>query len=353
MQPLKRISQHMPHNQQGLTLIELMLSLSIGLIVSASAFELFTHSIRSRQIQMSVAEVQDAALFSLASVNQQIAHANLGAATPMQQQTAWTGVVFTGSIKSGLNNESGQPLLSGNLRGIQGVDAQLLTRSSVGPSNVTDAKLSDQLTIQYQAPFDGFDCEGDALKQGDMVIERFFTRTDRQRAANETKDLAIVLACDAGRYQLPDGLDADALTSNQISLVGFGDNGVIVMNRVDYLNVKLGVMLANGLAYMPIDTYLTTAASSNASLSYVYQAPIVAIQIGVVSRGNSALVASDSSQSRFVINGSERIIKQQTPSYIRRSLNSVVYLRNNQLRSSQLKSSQVVNSQLSKSQGTR
>ncbi|WP_019673415.1 PilW family protein [Psychrobacter lutiphocae] len=336
MQKREQISGNLAIRQRGLTLVELMLSLSIGIMVSASAFQLFVHSNRSRQIQLSVAEVQDAALFSLNIINKEVAQANLGATSSMQQQSAWTGVVFTGSIDRQQQDEAGKPLQSGNLRGVNGVDARLLTRRQAGPSNVISPSRSDQLTIQYQAPFDGFDCEGDRVSQGEMVVERFFTRLDRQRAENESKALAIVLACDAGRYHLPNSLNADAVTANMLSLYGLGDNGVIIMNRIDYMEIKLGVMLAQGLAYMPIDSYLATSASSrsgfnNSRLSYIHQAPIVAIQIGVIGRGNTALLAEDRSQSSFIINGSERTIKQKTPSYIRRSLQSVVYLRNNHI----------------------
>ena len=55
-----------------------MLAMSLGLIISTAAFQLFIHSIRVQQLQLSTAEVQDAAVFGFTAINKQIAHANLG-----------------------------------------------------------------------------------------------------------------------------------------------------------------------------------------------------------------------------------------------------------------------------------
>lgn len=320
--------------EQGFTLVELMLAMSLGLILTIAAFQLFTHSTLIQLRQLSVSEVQDAAVFGFSSLNNEIAHANLGASSPMRQQSAWTGIVLTASNNSTRLTAEGIPLKTGNLRGVQGIDPKFLTRKGAGPSNLVKPTRSDQLTIQYRAPFDRYDCEGRSVNQGDIVIERYFTRLDFQRAKNETKALAIVLACDAGSYQLMDSQGANDITVDRLKIKNFGDNGVVIINRVDYLSIMLGVQLEQGMAYMPIDTYLSKGAASSSvaqsSSSYLYDAPIVAIQIGIIARGNSSIGSANLNTvtSIFSLNGNDLQIKQIKPNYIRRSLQSVVTLRN-------------------------
>lgn len=312
-------------SQSGFTLVELMLAMTLGLILSAAAFQLFTNSISTQRLQQSMSEVQDAAVFGFGEINKEIAHANLGSSRAMKQQSAWTGIVFTGSEDSAQLNTEGKTLKIGNLRGLRGIEATLLTKSNAGPSNLISPLKSDQLTIQYRAPYDSYDCEGRRVSSGDMIVERYFTRTDNQRVKNETKALAIVLACDAGSYQLLDDLSANNITDERMVLKNFGDKGAVLINRVDYFSVKLGVKLKEGMAYMPIESYLTKQAES-----FVYDAPVISIQIGIIGRGNSSigLASPTLAASTFRLHGSDFQIREKTPNYIRRSLQTVVTLRN-------------------------
>lgn len=314
-----------------------MLAMSLGLIISTAAFQLFIHSIRVQQLQLSTAEVQDAAVFGFTAINKQIAHANLGASRAMRQQSAWTGIVLTGSKNGPLVNLASKPFKIGNLRGVRGMSSKLVTKNGAGPSNVLLPTKSDQLTIQYRVPFDSYDCEGRGIHQGDMVIERYFTRTDRQRAKNETKASAIVLACDAGGYQLTNHQSADSIIKDNMILENFGDKGVILINRVDFFSIKLGVKLGKGVVYMPIDTYLSKrtidSKGSLSSSTYLYDAPIVAVEVGVISRGSSSISVSQQKTTdlRFSLQGKSYQIKDKKPNYIRRSLQSVITLRNSRV----------------------
>lgn len=316
--------------EQGFTLIELMLSLTLGLVVSTAAFQLFTHSMVTQKIQLSMSEIQDTAVFGFSALKREIAHANLGSSRSIRQQSAWTGVVFTGSEDSPEISAEGKVFKTGNLRGVTGMEPNLVTKNNVGPSNLILPLKSDQLTIQYRAAFDSYDCEGRTVNQGDMIIERYFTRIDNQRNKNEAKALAIVLACDAGSYQLIDGLGADSITADRITkdimtLKNFGDNGVVLINRVDYFSVKLGVKLEQGVAYIPIEIYLDKQAAD-----YIHDVPVVAIQVGIIGRGSSSIgSASDKAgASTFSLHGNELKIREKTPNYIRRTLQTVVILRN-------------------------
>ena len=328
---------NMTPTEQGFTLIELMLALSLGLVISSAAFQVFTHSMRTQKLQRSVSEVQDVAVFGLTSMVKEISHANLGASNSMRQQTAGTGIVLTGSEDSSQLTLAGKPITVCNLRGVRGIESRLLTKNGAGPSNLIAPVTSDQLTIQYRAPFDSYDCEGRTVNKGDMVIERYFTRTDNQRVGKENKAQAIVLACDAGSYVVNGSQDVSNVAINSRSIKGFGDNGVILINRVDYFSVKLGVQLEQGVAYMPIDTYLSKRTPNQNTIpfgsNYVYDAPIVAIELGIIARSMSAVSENNSKKKRviFHLQGEDYQIRQTTPHYKRQTLQTVVALRNTRL----------------------
>ena len=66
--------------QQGFTLIELMISLVLGLLISAAIIQVFITSQRVDRVQSAGSEIQDSAVFGIQSIEQQLRLANLGTA---------------------------------------------------------------------------------------------------------------------------------------------------------------------------------------------------------------------------------------------------------------------------------
>ena len=121
------------------------------------------------------------------------------------------------------------------------------------------------------------------------------------------------MACDAGYYTAVDGI-----------IQGLGSRSAILVNRVDDFSVKLGVRQSSGsIAYVSIKDYLETTRKPDI---YSIDAPIVAIQLGVITRGNSPI--SSISPIKYNVNGVERTIENTSNNYIRRVYQSVVMLRN-------------------------
>lgn len=296
------------HSQSGFTLIELMVALVLGLLISAAALQLFFNSSNNLRIQEGADDVQDAAVFNLSYVEKEIAMANLGAYQPMTQDSAWTGIIMTSSI--------GEANKVGNLRGIKDATEAIVTKTAVAASNAKIA--SDQLTIQYRAPFRMSDCEGRNIDKDTMVVERFFTRKDTMGGTND-----IVLACDAGSYELAGDADAAQATTNA-TLINMGDNGSVLVNRVDYFTVKLGVQAKNGLVYLTPTEYMKRNTAKESG--YEYEAPLVAVQIGVLTRGTAPIAGEP--QKKFTVLGSEIEIKNTDKNYVRRVYESTIRLRN-------------------------
>lgn len=82
--------------QQGFTLIELMISLVLGLLISAAVMQVFLTSQRVDRIQTAGSEIQDKAVFGLQSIEPQVRLANLGnSGVPLDDKTAMGGIVLT------------------------------------------------------------------------------------------------------------------------------------------------------------------------------------------------------------------------------------------------------------------
>lgn len=67
--------------------------------------------------------------------------------------------------------------------------------------------------------------------------------------------------------------------------------------------------------------------------SYVYDAPIVAVELGIIGRGIGEVGTGNDKtmKSSFNLQGAEYQIREKTPHYIRRTLQRVITLRNSRL----------------------
>jgi len=210
--------------QRGFTLIELMIALVLGLLVSAIAVQLFLTSQRSVTVQQAMMNLQNSSLFGLGSVVDSIRLANLNSSQPYINDK-----VLYGGIVLAANNISNNVKADGSLDFT--VNENLLTRGAVGESNLKD-QHSDQLVIQYKVNTPNqFDCEGTGLTVTDYVVERYFLRKDTSR--NDPNE-PLAFACKATRY-------TEESAKTNTTLNGLTGNGEIIIPRVDHFSVRLGV----------------------------------------------------------------------------------------------------------------
>ncbi|AAZ18106.1 possible pilus assembly protein PilW [Psychrobacter arcticus 273-4] len=290
MNPYNKVSA-----MAGFTLIELMISLVLGLLISAAVMQVYFINTRTLTVQQSASEVQDSTIFALQSLNDHIRIANLG--NPISNITDTTdhgGVVLTPT----------------NLGTTNGTATTLLTNSMgstgwTGISNITNV-ASDQLTIQYKniTPNILYDCEGTVIPVNDTnwVIERYFVRA----ISTTVPDLA--LACDAGR-----ATDAGAVTN-------FGDNGEVIIQAVDQFQVLLGAQAdVNNLTYLPAKTYL----------ELTDKPAITTVKVGVIVRSTTPLIA-EADKETFTVLGTTQTLKTDSSrkKFYRRAYESTVLLRN-------------------------
>ena len=294
---------HVRTQSAGFTLIELMISLVLGLLISAAVVQVYMISTRTATVQQSASEVQDSAIFSLQAIEDHIRLANLG--NPIS------------NIKD-TTNHGGIVLTSANLGTINATDAKYFTASAdstgwTGLSNVTGVE-SDQLTIQYKNVTSSslYDCEGAEVQKDspDWVVERYFVRK-----AIGGADTDLVLACAAGR------VDEDG----QI-ITAFTGAGEVIIPAVDQFKVLLGTLKdVSQLSYLPASTYLELA--DKPAITTVKLGMIVRSDTPLIEDPESSLLAAD--KGKFTILGAEQKLKADSVNKVRyrRSYESTIVLR--------------------------
>lgn len=285
--------------QQGFTLVELMISLVLGLLISAAVMQVYMANVRSVTLQDAGSSLIDSNVFGIPIIEDHIRLANLGLAGKVNDTSEGSGIVLTDT---------------GNLKGIKltgdaDIPLALLTNTgdveAVGSGNQWSAKTatdtpSGQLTIQFRAPQDMYDCEGNLalgprevslnkvkkIIDGQIVIERYYLN-----AQDSSKPNQLSLYCDAGKYIIEDMdeyLDqgrADKLSTvflNKNLVKDFGDKGQVIIQNMDYFDILLGTKDGNIIRYYTVKQYTDS----------VTKPEIISIKIGGVIRSNNVVQTS-------------------------------------------------------------
>ncbi|MCG3809027.1 MULTISPECIES: PilW family protein [Psychrobacter] len=351
--------------QIGFTLIELMVSLFLGLLISAAAVQVYMINAKTAGVQASASELVEDATFNIPTIERKIRLANLGLADKVAADQPGSGIVLT-SADNAIEDEDGNETLDNfrNPKDLGGdpkvpknitlggspVEVALLTRTGdqtvgtkenewTGLSNVSSK--SGQLTIQYRAPQDMYDCEGKlalgsrqvtigGVKEvidGQIIIERFYLK-----APNPSKPTELSLYCDAGKYiteimddyieqskpaeNLPQSIN---FTSNN-EIKDFGDAGQEVMANVDYFDILLSTRKGDELQYYTVQDYL--------DLDLKDQPSIIGIKYGLILRSDNA-VLNEEGPSEFTVLGKVSTLNNGlSKKYLRTVVESYVTLRN-------------------------
>ncbi len=320
--------------QRGFTLIELMIALVLGLLVSAAAIQIYMVSVRTGTTQSGAADLQDVSIFGIQGLEKELRIANLGSTTTLNTTTP------------GISNntpDAGIVLSQANVMGVSATTFgdNLLTRTGNADNPATTGngwkgvsgtnQQSDQLTIQYTniTGSDQVDCESFTVSVNAKVIERYFLKAVTDSNSNV---IGYSLRCDAGRVDsgrvdhAGTGILAAAPASEDTPAIpGFGDAGQEVMTNIDQFKVLLGVQSPAGqLSYLSPAIY-----NSLETTSPIYRAPIVAVKVGIIARSAKPIVASNI-PTTFSLFGVNNVVANNT-SYLRRTYESTTMLRNAQV----------------------
>lgn len=321
------------NKQQGFTLIELMISLVLGLLIIAAASQVYVISLRTATVQQAGSSILDANVFGLQQIQNNIRMAGLGLSDVAKAGAADSGILADGGNATAINvlHVNGTKLSS-----------DLISRDDSGPTNTT-SRGSDQLTIQYRAPANMRDCEGRLVLgprtgildlpgnpvvsiDGQIIVERYFVKDN-----NGT----LELRCDAGLYVSNHIIqDNGQGTANAIILTGannrhnihnLNDGGALIASGIDDFQVRFGIASGanhSGIRYVTPTEY--QALSSDTA--------IITVQLGLLTKGS--VPSSDAPESPiYTILGNDVNMKSDQGQFIRRVYETNIMLRNSRGRS--------------------
>ncbi|MGO2447889.1 PilW family protein [Psychrobacter cibarius] len=303
--------------QRGFTLIELMISLVLGLLISAAIIQVFITSQRVDRVQSAGSEIQDSAVFGIQSIEQQLRLANLGNdGVPLNDKTVMGGVVLTASATNAdaVNVVTSTQLEEGYLTRSHDMDSAGGIHKWDGSLSNTGEK-SDQLTFQYTNTTGQilYDCEGEKIELNERVITRYFLTEDSVKTNKDRKNLN--LNCDAGR-----------IASNGV-LTNFMEVGQTIIKNVDQFNIRLGVK--HSVVNSGVVSYSYTEMSVKDYMNLTTEKPYITnIKVALLTRSTSN--SPDDSASAFSILGTTQTLKSETnaPKYLRRVYETSTLLRN-------------------------
>ncbi|AOA57142.1 PilW family protein [Acinetobacter larvae] len=324
--------------QYGLSVLEVVISLTLGLLLVGAAFKLLESGERAYSTQQAVADIQDRAILSLAYVATEIRRSHRALAVSIQDQPIYAGlllnahaeqhtaqaaqpkVVQTRSFMTAVAMEQTSTFALKSMQPSareQGVAAAIsvasnaqahypaqlqgilpITVTAGGPSHLRDtqtgkALASDQLVIQFYAEEAGIDCEGHQYQAGQFVVERFFLRPDalNQQAKQQT---VLALACEAGGYDQ----QATRILKNPMQAgQAFGQGlGAVMIPQVEHFKLMFAIadeQRRQGLAYISSQEYQ--------ALPQRPRPAIYAVQLGILLGSNHPITASHNDSPQFQI----------------------------------------------------
>lgn len=331
-------------NQQGFTLIELMISLVLGLLISAAVMQVYLANVRAVTLQEAGSSIIDSNVFGIPILEDHIRLANLGLADTINDTSEGAGIVLT----------SAGNLKNIKMNGSADVSSALLTNTgdvkTVGTGNQWSAKTatdtpSGQLTIQFRAPQNMYDCEGNLalgprevtinkvkkIIDGQIIIERYYLN-----AQDPSKPNQLSLYCDAGKY-ITEDMDKYAeqgqadkpstVLEGKNAIKDFGGKGEVIIENVDYFDVLLGTKDGANVRYYTTNEYA----------KLVKKPDIVSVKIGGVIRSNNGVQTSDLATQFSVLGKNIKLKTNATEvdkKYLRFVFQNEIALRNARQRSS-------------------
>ncbi len=266
-------------NQQGFTLIELMISITLGLLVIAIASQVYLTSYNTNTVQKSSGDITASSIFGIQQLESHIRLANMGNnITRINEKTPKGGIVLSQKNVKNIGND-------------------YLTKGG---------SFSDRLTIQFRNITGKTitDCEGKNIANGGRVIESYFLADGD-------------LKCDA----------------SQNGIANLGKGAQTIIPDVEAFGLRIGAQDATGTAYMKTDDYKALKDKTDTNGNITALKPVItSIKMGLLLRGDKPITGA--TRENFTLLGQD-VNKTSVPSvqekYVRNVYESTSYLRNARL----------------------
>ena len=237
--------------QYGFTLIELMVSLALGLIIMLAATQLFITNQLSFNLQRGMGNVQENGRFAIDYINSTVRSSEYSSTTTGDEYLM-AGVITDITQVPGLD------------------DADFV---SLNDETALGVGSSDQLVVRQwvSAEMTNFrDCEGNVVPTERFVVSRYFVDSD------DTAGSTAALRCDAGFY-----------AEGDLTVTNYEDDGIVLLSTIDSFQVLIGVAATPTppigqrfpVRYMTVNTYAALPAPR----------PIItALRVGVLVRSSES-----------------------------------------------------------------
>lgn len=284
--------------QHAFTIVELMISLTIGLLVSLAAVNLLITNQQTFNVQKGLGDVGDNGRFALEFIAQQVRQA--GYVPPDARAAIWPQIIVAAA-----------DFPSGTSAVVSKDDNAALAAPSAGKQG--GIGLSDGITIQYYTPIETRDCQGDKVDSGRYVIARLFLRADTAAGTGSA------LVCEGGSHS---GEVDSALSNFEVTAT----SGTVLLSSVDNFQVLVGVGdTAAGASNRP-KQYITIAQYA----ALAPKPPVAAVKLGLLvssaEKTDKSVKASTTAIS--VLNKTIAVADIPADSRIRRVFTSTVSFRN-------------------------
>lgn len=314
-----------PIQQAGFTMVELMISIVLGLLITAAGLTIFFAGQRSLSIQNGLSELQQNSIFGLSLITHDLRHVNLNttAQRTIHPDIAGSGLIFT---QRNVFNSS--------------ISADFLTKVNANQGLMD--KANDQLTIQYMPQYEYVkkgneyvytstmsDCEGRALTDlidKQVIVQRYYVQTVNGQSN---------LYCDAGYY---------VVGTNSIK--GIEENkGQLLIPHVEAFKIRLGIKDTGGtlninddkFSYSDVATYVAANSTAGTAAITTPKNPniqVSAVEIGLVTRSTNTVGADaniDADKTFNIAGFPVKLTKPETDAdakYLREEFSQVVAIRN-------------------------
>lgn len=335
------MKHYIAQRQQGFTLIELMVAIVLGLLITAAAVQLFMTGMISLNMQRAMADIQDNGNFGLSYLTKDLRMANYQAAKPIADNaTEYGGIVLS---SDNFPKVAGTAILT---------NTALFTKTAVEGSTKKTDTASDQLTIQYkpsqsifpdslfaqymsdsltltaaqQAQVVGTDCEGanitlNDVKEGVYLVQRYYVD-------------AGAFKCDAARYFINKKDAANVVQAPAIT--GLESNAQTIMQNVEYMRILLAVSENNADSGTGNQSNLPVDGLAQKNLRYIDTYPagsrVRGIQVGFLVRGSSTVnggsILESQNNAKFRVLDKDVELVSKDKVYLRQVITQTVALRN-------------------------
>lgn len=336
---------------QGFTLIELMLAMTLGLLVTGAVLQILLSSQSSVSAQQAGSDIQADGIFGLDTLKKSIRSLNYGAfPNASGDEFVMTNTTPAGGLVLSVADSAAARPTSNILPIVTSNTDKLLSASDEHETNLkaTSGTLkSDQLVLQRKLEADGFDCEGTHVSAGFYLVERYYLTTDTT-TFRPNEPTALALACKAVSYGVEptSGAAPVAVTNNPEQLnetfqfvggvAAINNPGTILMNRVDHFHYLIGVESGRDVIRTPANSsvrYLSVADYMDAAITPAPKPRIVSIRIGLVVRSSNAINTgiANSDQEFDVLDQKGLVLKPAIAAksqYQRQAYETTVLIRN-------------------------